>query len=133
MIHVLDIVLKRRRHVMSYDRIIKDPPIPGSFKKEDYKRTVEEAMKSNDWYSENIEEPLKDLIKYLRNNGVNTECSCGHELYIQCQYIPEGWIKMVHDLLYNYLHKHDKKINYEIHVHHKVDDGHSFSTMEIKL
>ena len=67
------------------NRIIKEPPIPGSFKKEDYEKAVKAAIDSENWYSENIEDQLKDIIKYLRNNGVNTECSCGHELYIQCQ------------------------------------------------
>jgi len=31
-----------------------------------------------DWY-ENIEAPIRDIVKFLRNNGVNTECSCGYE------------------------------------------------------
>ena len=25
------------------------------------------------WYSEKIEEPLREIVKYLRNNGVNTD------------------------------------------------------------
>jgi len=41
-----------------------------------------------DWYEEKIEEPLRDLVKILRNNGVNTTCSCGHEMYIQCAFSP---------------------------------------------
>lgn len=99
--------------------------------------SIQRKLKEVDWYEENIEEPIRDLVKYLRKNGVNTECSCcGHNKekpYIQCQYIPTSWIKMVHDLLYNYLHKKNKKISYEIHVHHKVDDGHPYSSAEIIL
>ncbi len=32
-----------------------------------------------DWYEENIEEPIRPLVHLLRENGFNTECSCGHE------------------------------------------------------
>ena len=39
------------------------------------------------WYLECIEDPLKELVFLLRNNGFNTECSCaGHgkeRAYIQ--------------------------------------------------
>ena len=44
-------------------------------------------IQGNDWYINTIEEPLRDIVKALRNNGVNTECSCGHEMTIQCQSI----------------------------------------------
>lgn len=36
----------------------------------------------NNWYSENIEKPLIPLVKYLRNNGVNTTGSCAHDKFI---------------------------------------------------
>lgn len=36
------------------------------------------------WYEENIEESIIPLVKLLRDNGFNTECSCGHEMYVQC-------------------------------------------------
>lgn len=44
------------------------------------------------WYEENIEEGVRELVSVLRNNGINTECSCDHQnpMYIQCQYIPDG-------------------------------------------
>jgi len=35
------------------------------------------------WYDEIIEEPIRDLIYLLRNNGFNTINSCGHEMFIQ--------------------------------------------------
>ena len=84
---------------------------------------VIEGVKT-DWYKENIEEPIRDIVKYLRNNGINTECSCGHEMYIQCQYIADGNIKELHDLLCCYLYKNNRKKNYEINVKYKVEDGH---------
>jgi hypothetical protein len=39
-----------------------------------------------DWYSENIEEPLREIVRALRNAGVNTTNSCGHEMYICCDW-----------------------------------------------
>ena len=32
-----------------------------------------------------IEEGVRGWVKLLRNAGLNTECSCHHEGYIQCQ------------------------------------------------
>lgn len=94
-----------------------------------------------DWY-ENIEPEIRDLVKYLRNNGINTECSCGHDMYIQCQHIIDGSIKELHDLLYVYFAENGSKkegreysddINYEIEVHLTVEDGHVRSSLDIKL
>lgn len=90
-------------------------------------------MNDKDWYSENIEEPLRELIKYLRNNGVNTECSCGHDLYIQCQYIPDGNIKEIQNLIYNWLNEYNEKINFKIKIIIEVIDGKIYPTLEIKL
>ena len=100
-----------------------------------------EVWKS-DWYEKYIEPEVRDLVKYLRNNGINTECSCGHEKYIQCQYIPDGNVKELHDLLFcwfaeNRLKKPGRElsdeINYEIVIRHTVRDGHSYSTLDIRL
>ena len=52
------------------------------------------------WYKENIEEPIRDLVRALRNKGFNTESSCGHKMTIQCQYIPGGEIKRLDDFLF---------------------------------
>lgn len=84
------------------------------------------------WY-ENIEGPIRNLVKYLRDNGINTECSCGHKMYIQCQYLPDGEIMRIHNLLYDYLHDKNKKINFEIHLVHKVENGHSFDTLNVQF
>ena len=77
------------------------------------------------WY-ENIEVPLKDVVYILRNNGFNTECSCGHEMYIQCQYILNGNIQELHNLLFNNGFR-----NYEILVTVKVVDGHQYPSLTI--
>ena len=39
----------------------------------------------DNWYKINIEKPTREIIKNLRNNGINTFCSCGHKLWIQCE------------------------------------------------
>jgi hypothetical protein len=86
-----------------------------------------------DWYSEKIEEPLREIVKYLRNNGINTECSCGHDLYIQCQYFPDNDIKDLYDLIYHWLSEHQEKINFKIKIEISVIEGIPYPTMEIRL
>lgn len=88
-----------------------------------------------DWYEEKIEIPLRGIVKYLRNHGINTECSCGHAMEIQCQCWVDGTLKEVHDAVYHYLAQHNDfsdKINFEIEIKHKVDDGHiAYTTLNI--
>lgn len=79
------------------------------------------------WYEENIEEPIRGIVKILRNNGFNTECSCGHEMYIQCQYIPEGSIQRLHELLY------ERYKNYKIEVIIECINGSWISNIIIDL
>lgn len=67
-----------------------------------------------DWYKETIEEPIRDIVRLLRDNGFNTECSCGHEMYVQCQYVRNHDMKRLSDLLYNYMHGNSQEINYKI-------------------
>lgn len=86
-----------------------------------------------DWY-DNIEPEVRDLVKYLRNNGINTECSCGHEKYIQCQHVIDGNIKELHNLLYCYFCGNgDSCPEYEIEVRVQVIRGNVYSSLDIKL
>jgi len=85
------------------------------------------------WYNKNIEEPVRDLVKHLRNNGVNTVCSCGHEMYIQCEFVLDGHPKDVHDLLWNYLDERGMPITYKITVDVDVIDGAIFKGITISL
>lgn len=88
----------------------------------------------NDWYEINIEEEVRDIVKYLRNNGINTECSCGHEMYVQCQVTLDGSLKDIYDLVYCYYHEVlQKEPNFQIDVLLKIDNGHLYSTLDIKL
>jgi len=59
-------------------------------------------MKTN-WFEENIEEKIRPTVKLLRDNGFNTECSCGHKMYVQCQWPmnDDGEFFRLDQLLYN--------------------------------
>ena len=81
-----------------------------------------------DWYDENIEEGISKAVKLLRDNGFNTECSCDHEMYIQCQYLPDGAIHQLHNILFNNGYE-----NYTITVIMDVIDGHSYSFLDVKF
>lgn len=35
------------------------------------------------WYDNNIEPEVRELVKTLRDRGINTTCSCGHDMYIE--------------------------------------------------
>lgn len=55
-----------------------------------------------DWY-DCIEEPIRDLVRLLRNNGFNTTCSCGHAMIIEMAHAPEDaerlWTLLIeHDI-----------------------------------
>ena len=86
-----------------------------------------------DWYDQFIEDPLKDLVKVLRNNGINTECSCGHEMYIQCQHILDGELMDINKMLLCYLDENNLPQDYKIEITHEVMDGHQFTNLDIKL
>lgn len=91
------------------------------------------SQKEPDWYDLNIEEPIRDLVRYLRDNGINTECSCGHEGYIQCQYLPDGQLFDIHKLLFNWLSNHKRRIEFEVRITHKVIEGYTKSSMDVYL
>lgn len=82
----------------------------------------------NDWYKENIEAGIRDLVFLLRNNGVNTECSCEHKKYIQCQYTTDGFLQKVDGLLFNAGFR-----NYTIDVKVIRESGHLRTMMNIVL
>jgi hypothetical protein len=85
------------------------------------------------WYEENIEEPIRDVVKHLRDNGFNTECSCGHEMYIQIGHSLDGELMRLHSLLFCYFAEKKEKVSYEIIMRHKVMDQCPFTSVEIRL
>ena len=78
------------------------------------------------WYEEYIEEPVRNAVKLLRDNGFNTECSCGHGMYVQCSYLADGEIKRLDDLLFNNEYR-----DYEMNVWVHRKDGGLFSGINI--
>lgn len=60
-------------------------------------------MKSDDFFYEQIEVGVREWVRFLRDAGVNTECSCGHEGYIQCQSLdPMNDIQRIKDCLHEH-------------------------------
>ena len=87
-------------------------------------------MKHLSWYEAWIEEPIRFLVILLRENGFNTECSCGHDMHVQCQYpkCDSGELLRLDELLFNAGYR-----DYLITVEIKRIDGHRYDTVEIKL
>jgi len=86
-----------------------------------------------DWYEENIEEPVRDVVKHLRDNGFNTECSCGHDMYVQLGWSLDGELMRLHSLLFTYFYQKGEKVTYEIELRHKVLDCCPFTSVDVKL
>jgi len=42
----------------------------------------EKSIKYSEWYIQNIEEPIREVVYRLRNSGVNTISSCGHDMTV---------------------------------------------------
>ncbi len=80
------------------------------------------------WYEEFIEEEIRPLVKTLRENGVNTTCSCGHDMYVECHFITDGEIQRIDNLLFNNGYR-----DYEISVDLVRKSGHLYSTITIRL
>jgi|WetSurMetagenome_2_1015567.scaffolds.fasta_scaffold1260366_1 hypothetical protein len=91
-----------------------------------------DKLKEYNWY-ECIEKPIRNLVFRLRNNGFNTECSCGHEMYVQCQYIPEGYFMELTRIISIFLNENNLPINYKIELIISIIDGHQYPTVTIYL
>jgi len=83
-----------------------------------------------DWYKENIDESVRPLVKLLRDTGFNTECSCGNQMYIQCQYpkSDSGELTRLDNLLFNNGYR-----DYKIEVEIKRIDGHRYDSLYIRI
>ena len=67
--------------------------------KEERKEDLE-SNKSPDWYKSNIEPKIRKPVRLLRNAGINTTSSCGHNLWIECEtYDPNEEIAVISDVL----------------------------------
>ena len=68
-------------------------------------------------FYDNLEEPIRELVKVLRNNGINTTCSCGHKMSIEADIIPDGQLFIIHKTIFNYLAKQKLPIRYSVDIH----------------
>lgn len=81
-----------------------------------------------DWYEEYIEEEIRPLVKLLRDNGVNTTCSCGHDMYVECDFLPDKEVQRLDNLLFDHGYR-----DYEINFNIKRVDGHLYPNLRIEL
>lgn len=82
-----------------------------------------------DWYELNIEEPIREIVRKLRNNGINTFCCCGHGMWIQCELYDQ------HDELntiYN-IFSEMKIYNYRAQIFDNIINGYRSTHVEISL
>ena len=49
---------------------------------------------TSDWYEREIEEPIRRLVKLLRDNGFNTVFSCRHDMYCESEYYGEDLTRL---------------------------------------
>ena len=59
-------------------------------------------MVDTEFYT-NVEEPIRDLVRRLRDRGINTVCSCGHEMYVQADLVIDTQLAIMHRTVYEYL------------------------------
>lgn len=87
-------------------------------------------MSSADEFKAVIEAGIWPVVKALRDAGINTECSCEHEMYVQCQTLdPTEDIRTIYNVLVGEL-----GINtYTVSIENRVDDGHQYPTLDIRL
>ena len=52
------------------------------------------------WYEEFVEEPIRPVVKLLRDNGINTTSSCGHAMTVEFDLFTGGDLDRVNDLLF---------------------------------
>ena len=83
---------------------------------------------SDNWYL-NIEEPIREIVKTLRDNGINTFCSCGHGMWVQCEtYDPSDELKTIYNVM------HEIGINkYRVILVDDVVEGFPYKHIEIQF
>lgn len=82
-----------------------------------------------DWYIKNIEKPIRGVVYLLRNNGYNTEFSCGHEMWVQGrQNLSSELVSNLHGLLLN-----NGYYNYKLIMEEEVTNGHFAYFFKIKI
>ena len=80
-----------------------------------------------DWYKLNIEEPIRHVVKALRDNGINTVCSCGHGMWVQCEsYDQSNELNTIYHVLIKLGYD-----NYRAQVFDEIRDGQRYTNIQI--
>lgn len=84
----------------------------------------------NEFY-QGIEPGIRDAVRLLRDNGINTTCSCEHEMYIQFEGDSHHFdtVRAIHHLLFSHGWR-----NYLITTRHgQPPDGFHYNRGEIRF
>jgi hypothetical protein len=52
-------------------------------------------------FYKDIEFGIRDVVKLLRDNGINTTCSCGHEMYVEFECCSSTMVENIYNVLFN--------------------------------
>lgn len=75
-----------------------------------------------------IEDGVRSAVKALRDAGINTECSCHHEGYIQCQTLdPTTELDSVYNVMSEL-----RLAEYSVEVSRRVTEGHHYDSLIIR-
>lgn len=80
------------------------------------------------WYEEMIEPGIRSIVKLLRDNGFNTVSSCEHKMQVDIDFLPDGEIQRMHNLLYNQGYR-----DYTLIFKLEVREGHQYPDCLIQL
>ena len=80
------------------------------------------------WYNEYIEKPIRKVVERLREYGINTTCSCGHDMTIQCEYYDNKELTRIYTILAELNIK-----NYKAIVVDNIQEGYRNTYVEIML
>lgn len=82
----------------------------------------------SDWYDV-IEDPVRAIVRALRDNGINTTCSCGHEMWIECSsYDPTTELRTIYNVFCEMGIR-----EYDAAIRRHVSDGHPYDSIIIQI
>jgi hypothetical protein len=71
-----------------------------------------------DWYEQNIDSEIREQVRLLRNNGINTYSSSGEGLFIICEVYSDIDVEKAFNLLSGNGYK-----NFSIHEEYIISEG----------
>lgn len=75
------------------------------------------------WYDDHIEPPIQPIVRLLRNCGINTTNSCGHEMSVEGDLAVDGQLKDIHEALWHHERGNGKEPEYRVTVDLNVYRG----------